>query len=187
MPFDACPVPVFQQPESWHGFRPTHLSRDGRYQLLFDGRYSVRTGHPPPLRQVATQVRCGTGYTSGIATPDGAQLPPVGSGRRPPARSVPELARVPLTVSGLRADVLNLLENLQSQGTRLPTCGEMATALGLHHGAGPVAIALDALAEHGLIHYWHGEPHQYRGQRIVRLLDSTVELRTDGAPAWIHV
>lgn len=35
---------------------------------------SVRTGHPPPERQIAGQVRTATGYTQGIAHADGAKL-----------------------------------------------------------------------------------------------------------------
>lgn len=38
------------------------------------GRYVVFTGYPPPLKQIAGQVRTPTGFTQGVPGDDGAKL-----------------------------------------------------------------------------------------------------------------
>ncbi len=40
--------------------------------------YSIRTGAPPPARQIASQVRSAFGFTQGVEGPDGAVIAPLG-------------------------------------------------------------------------------------------------------------
>lgn len=58
------------EPVAWHGFRPPRLRPRRRVVL---------TGHPPPERQIADQVRTSGGYTLGRATVEGARIAPVGA------------------------------------------------------------------------------------------------------------
>lgn len=43
-------------------------------QVLPSGRYVIYTGHPPPLLQIAGQVRTPTGFTVGVPSADGPKL-----------------------------------------------------------------------------------------------------------------
>lgn len=58
-------VPPFVAPLGWHGFRPRPR-----------GRVLIFTGHPPPLEQIARQVRSPTGMTHGVRGPEGARMHP---------------------------------------------------------------------------------------------------------------
>lgn len=68
MPFDATPPPRlrafrFERPVGWDGFEPPDVP-----PFIF----ARATGHPPPLQQIAGQVRTPSGYTAGRITSDGA-------------------------------------------------------------------------------------------------------------------
>lgn len=61
--------------------------RRRRVEVSSDGRRIIYyTGHPPPLRQVAAQVRTVTGYTAGRSTVDGPALRPLPPMWRPAPR-----------------------------------------------------------------------------------------------------
>jgi len=149
------------------------------------------TGHPPVLEQLANQARSSSGVTFGQAA---RHTPPWhrSAVRRvdpAPVRVVSE-AQPGLLASGGDAEqditaLLALLQRLADQGAVLPLCAGLAEALGaeLHRGvASVVHNRMRLMKSKGLIRWSYGSSHPWRGEMIVRIVETGQLLRTARAP-----
>jgi biotin operon repressor len=123
---------------------------------------SIPTGHPPPLQQIAGQIRCSSGFT-------------VGQVFVKPPQQRPEAVRRPVKPDAEK--VLTLLEGV-SDGV-LPTQMELAGMLGLSRAA--IQTHMAALNDCGDIEYVTVRRHS-----AVRLPSGNV-LRTRGCPEHVAV
>lgn len=152
-------------------FDSTPLVRPGK-----PARYVRYTGHPPPERQIANQVRSSSGVTFGRATADGARLYALPS-RLTGFGSAPSQLRAALE-EALPADrscreLLGALLDLERAGTKLPGCEALAGILGDDWNAQRVRRGLDALADAG--HIVQDVRHR---DRALKIRGSDVVLRT---------
>lgn len=168
-------------------------------------RYSIATGHPPVLMQIADQVRCATGYTLGRATVEGARqvllaraaAPTIGAPVKPASAPVPTAAAPVLPAaqaavhpgpgrapSAQMERLLDVLHGFAARGETLP--GSTVLAERAQIVPAYVATAIHRLAARGLLREWQGDGARgAASQRIVVLLPSGAVLRTAGAPAGI--
>ena len=154
-------------------------------------RYSIATGHPPVLMQIADQVRCATGYTLGRATVEGARqvlLPSAMAARcglpvKPAAVAAPKQAPAEELPGSQVERLLGVLRRLGDLNQTLPGSGALAEMAQINPNY--VATAFHTLASRGYLREWFSPAAGPRTERIVVLLPSGAVLRTAGAPAGI--
>lgn len=155
------------------------------------GKTIIYTGAPPPLLQIAGQRRSSTGATYGEQA---HLLPPGWRGARSLARPsapveraepVPELFA---TGGDLEQDItalLALLQRLADQRAVLPLCAGLAETLGAEWHRGVASVVhnrMRVMRARRLIEWCYGSSHPWRGEMVVRLVETGQVLRTARAP-----
>ena len=150
----------------------------------------VYTGHPPVAQQIANQVRTGSGFTYGVATPDGARLAfvrPAGALRAPEPVAPPEpppaaksaVYRDALPGSWCEALLRHLRQMERDGGALQPTrYGRMFS----HHWLGN----LHAMQGRGVLTFWRNEG-RFVTALAVRLAGSDIVMKSDNVPAYVSL
>ena len=138
----------------------------------------IWTGHPPPLRQVAGQIRTSTGVTY-CARPTPTPL------NEPPAPKTESTAPAPSSYLSFPDRLLAWLREME--GDRLPPLASIAgivqpSLLGNIHATNRVTHGLEALEKRGMVDVWWGRQHGMPGALVVRVLPEGRVLRNATAP-----
>jgi hypothetical protein len=143
------------------------------------------------LDQIANQSRSSSGATFGQAARHTPSWHRSAVRRVDPApvRVVPDAMPALLASGGdIEQDItalLALLQRLADQGAVLPLCAGLAEALGAEWHRGVASVVhnrMRVMRARRLIEWCYGNSHPWRGEMVVRLVETGQVLRTARAP-----